>query len=110
MKYRHYSPATPLYIIEDEQALENLLQSGLEGDIALILSEEWAGKYEASLRDSKVIKMGPRERPELIAAGIFQLLRHLDTLSLDRAYIEAIPERGIGEAIMNRIRKASSRK
>lgn len=110
MKYRHYSPATPLYIIEDEQALENLLQSGLEGDIALILSEEWAGKYEASLRDSKVIKMGSRERPELIAAGIFQLLRHLDTLSLDRAYIEALPERGIGEAIMNRIRKASSRK
>lgn len=109
MKYRHYSPETPLFIIKDESSLKKLLQSGLPENTALILSDEWASKYGPGLKDIKVIKMGPRERPELIAAGIFQLLRYLDTLSLDRAYIEAIPEKGIGEAIMNRIRKASSR-
>ena len=109
MKYRHYSPQTPLYIIEDEDFLEGLLHSNLQENTALVLSDEWASKYQSSLKGIKVINMGPRKRPDLIAAGIFQLLRYLDTLSLDRAYIEAIPENGIGEAIMNRIRKASSR-
>lgn len=109
MKYRHYSPETPLYIIENEDFLKELIQSGPDQDTALVLSDETYAKYFSLLEDIKVIKMGPRRKPAIIASNIFELLRSLDKQVLKNVYIEAIPEKGIGEAVMNRIRKASIR-
>lgn len=109
MKYRHYSPETPLFIIENEQDLKDIIASGLDLDKGIVLSDETYEKYKPQLDDMYVIKMGSRKRPETVAAKLFELLRNLDTLSLKSVYIEAIPERGIGEAVMNRLYKASSR-
>lgn len=109
MKYRHYSPETPLYIIENEDMLKVLIESELEKDSALILSDETYQKYYSLFNNVQAIKMGPRSNPELIAYNLFDLLRRIDKLALRSVYIEAIPATGIGEAVMNRIRKAAYR-
>jgi L-threonylcarbamoyladenylate synthase len=43
------------------------------------------------------------------AANLFAAIRHLDTLNLDLILAEAIPEIGLGRAIMDRLRRASKR-
>lgn len=109
MKYRHYSPDTPLYIVENEQVLKELIEKGIGKETGIILSDETYEKYSSNLEDVHLIKMGSRNRPEIIAANLFELLRSLDKLPLESAYIEAIPQNGIGEAVMNRLYKASSK-
>jgi len=109
MKYRHYSPETPLFIVENEQALKRLIDKGIANDIGIVLSDESYTKYRSRLKGVKTIKMGPRNKADIIATRLFDLLRGLDSLSLKSVYIEAIPQEGIGEAVMNRLYKASSR-
>ena len=43
------------------------------------------------------------------AANLFAALRRFDSLGLDRLVIEAVPEQGIGRAIMDRLRRAAAR-
>lgn len=116
MKYRHYSPQTPLYIIDDDNhnkivgKIKGLLQSYTGMKMGFILSQETIQKINELkmnyLKGQTVKKMGARKNPEEIASRLFNLLRELDKMNLDRIYIEAISTRGIGEAVMNRIYKA----
>ncbi len=43
------------------------------------------------------------------ATNLFAALRRFDRLGLDRLVVEAVPERGIGRAIMDRLRRAAAR-
>ena len=43
------------------------------------------------------------------AANLFAALRRLDGLGLERVVVEPVPERGIGRAIMDRLRRAATR-
>jgi L-threonylcarbamoyladenylate synthase len=44
------------------------------------------------------------------AANLFRALRRLDNLSLDRIVARPVPEKGLGVAIMDRLRRCSARK
>jgi L-threonylcarbamoyladenylate synthase len=44
------------------------------------------------------------------AARLFHLLHILDTYTLDTLYVEAVPEKGLGITIMNRLQKAAAEK
>jgi len=109
MKYRHYSPETPLLIVEDQQTLKRLIDKGINSDVGIVLSDESYTKYHSCLTGVNIIKMGPRNKADIIAARLFDILRSLDNLGLKQVYIEGIPKAGIGEAVMNRLYKASSR-
>ena len=43
------------------------------------------------------------------AANLFATLHRVDRLGLDRLVVEAVPERGLGRAIMDRLRRAAAR-
>ena len=43
------------------------------------------------------------------AANLFQAIRKLDKMHLDFIFAEPVPEKGIGLAIMDRLRKASKK-
>ena len=107
MKYRHYSPDTPLRILRDERELQQLIGHCTTGQLGFVLTDETYAAYKDALTDCKVITMGPSIKPEIIAANLFHILRSLDELSLDAVYIEFVSESGIGEAVMNRLYKAS---
>ncbi len=119
MKYRHYAPRTRLTIIECEKyeqlvkllrdvAIDNM-KKGIR--VALLITRETS---EMLLRDYPeignlpIIILGYRENPYTIAASLFDSLRNLDKINVDLGIAEGIEERGIGLAVMNRLRKASS--
>ena len=43
------------------------------------------------------------------AANLFSAIRRLDALDLDLILAETVPETGLGRAIMDRLRRATSR-
>jgi len=110
MKYRHYSPDTPLFILKDEQELQKTIEACADEKLGFVVTDETYTAYSDALRNCTVIPMGPSKRPDRIAAQLFDILRRLDELSLDAVYIEFVSESGIGEAVMNRLYKAAGKR
>jgi L-threonylcarbamoyladenylate synthase len=54
-----------------------------------------------------VIATGERERLETVAELLYDTLRAFNQENLDIIYGEVFPEQGVGQAIMNRLTKAS---
>jgi L-threonylcarbamoyladenylate synthase len=112
MKYRHYAPTTPLYLVEGKGKLQrkqiiSLYNSlNLQGcKVGLLLSEEMKRYFPTAVLEV----LGPREDHHLAARRLFQALRRLDELKLDIIIAEGVNETGLGRAIMNRLRKAATR-
>ncbi|MGI6084062.1 MAG: L-threonylcarbamoyladenylate synthase [Acetivibrionales bacterium] len=113
MKYRHYSPKADMILIsgESNSVVEkiNVLvkESRAKGLKAGVLtSHENAHKYDADV----IEEVGSKEHAEQIAAGLYDSLRSFDERKVDIIYSETFEEKGIGRAIMNRLKKASSGK
>lgn len=109
MKYRHYSPATPLLLNNFDRAeqLAEISEQYRDKRIALVVTAETARWLEHLANNFKVVVMGSRSSPAGIAANLFAILRELDHLKLDKIIVEMIPETGIGMAVMNRLHRAS---
>ncbi len=114
-RYRHYSPETPVTLTEFGQCtelscmvecvravIEEYVNEGLK--VALICSSETCRHYAGV----KTLEIGSRLNPYEIAKNLFKTLREVDDLGVDVAIAEGFEEQGIGLAIMNRLRKASS--
>jgi L-threonylcarbamoyladenylate synthase len=54
--------------------------------------------------------MGSRGNFFEVAHNLFSTLRMVDSLGVDVAVIEGVEEKGLGLAIMNRLRKAAAKK
>lgn len=107
IKYRHYSPETPLTLIKNinDKLLNQLIEDYKGKRLAFVLTSESIDRI-SNKSGIEIIEIGSRFNPELIANRLFALLRKLDKKDFDQIFIEAIPEKGIGEAVMNRIYKA----
>lgn len=108
MKYRHYSPVhSSVVLFEKEQtsgpsiaeARDRLLSSGFT--VAMLVTDE------ARLRKGVVVRLGSSKEPERIAKSLFSAMRQLDRSRVDFILAEGIDEKGIGLAVMNRLRRAS---
>ncbi len=117
MKYRHYAPKGHLILTDADAStiaawiLEDLakdpsLKSGLVGSQELI--EEVKEKLGEPKEKLTWISLGSREDPEGIAKELFSALREADEQGLTRFYGEAFSRKGVGEAVMNRFKKASA--
>ena len=120
MKYRHYSPDTPLVLVEYSGDLDRLvkavkghvLEALREGKrIAILASEETRESYK-DLEDKgvRVLSMGSRKSLAVVARRLYHGLRLVDRMGVDLAVVEGYPEEGIGLAIMNRLRKAATKR
>lgn len=105
MKYRHYSPKTPVVLVLKPTA----------GKIAKLVEKEQCkgrkvgllclGRYHTGAE--RVIIIG--NTPEAVAKRLFDALRWLDSQKLDLIIAEGLPEKGFGMAVMNRLRRAASK-
>ncbi|AIF44677.1 L-threonylcarbamoyladenylate synthase [Virgibacillus sp. SK37] len=105
MKYRHYSPDIDLWLVK-----------GKPGDIDKFINEVRAeGKkvgFMASehtshlVKADKIISLG--FDAEEIASNLYDALRAFKQGDVDVIVCEAFSEQGIGQAIMNRLKKAAS--
>lgn len=120
MKYRHYSPKAPLYIIRGslqntaacitELAIENLCQNKKVGILA---SEQSLPLYKSLLdkfcynNNIFIISAGSRNNPPAVASELFKILRRFDNINVDIILSEYFDDSDLGMAIMNRLLKAS---
>jgi L-threonylcarbamoyladenylate synthase len=120
-KYGHYIPDTKVVLVEGEgksvsEKLIKLLESyRSEGQkVGLLLSKE-TGEETAvflalkNLGPDECFLLGSREEPEVAARKLFEELRKLDKKGLDVIVADGSFSRsGLGEALINRLREASS--
>ncbi|WP_338471049.1 L-threonylcarbamoyladenylate synthase [Niallia sp. XMNu-256] len=109
MKYRHYAPDAPLYLVdgtkEQIQALiEERQQEGLK--VGVLTTEENQHFYKAD----DLYVCGRRSQLETVASSIYAALRSFDRAQVDIIYSEIFPNTGVGNAIMNRLLKAAGHK
>lgn len=105
MKYRHYAPSTRLLIVENRRILRDvasLLKKKYK--VAVLIPKEMAKEFQ----DVPQLLLGSDENLYEVAKNLFDSFRELDKLNVDIGLIVGFPEKGIGFAIMNRARKATS--
>lgn len=110
MKYRHYAPGAPLYIIEgrSEDVVRYInaeaVKNAAEGKITGILATEETKKL---YKGGMVFCAGAREDGDTIAAALFDILRGFDEAGANVIYSESFADNPLGTAIMNRLLKAA---
>jgi L-threonylcarbamoyladenylate synthase len=114
MKYAHYCPDAPMMLFKGEyekmvqtimQYSEQNLQEGKK--VAIMATDQSYLRYK-TLQNVEVLSMGSRQDPKTVARSIFKNLRTFDSLGVDIIFCEWIEEKGLGVAIMNRLKKAAS--
>ncbi|WP_082232659.1 L-threonylcarbamoyladenylate synthase [Halobacillus massiliensis] len=109
MKYTHYAPESPLWLIDGDAGFfkEQLQQLKEEGQrIGVIASSELA----AELDHESIIACGTRRDLAGIAGELYRALRHFKKAEVDLILCETFEETGVGAAVMNRLKKAASHK
>ena len=72
---------------------------------------KWRASFpeSAGICSAPVLRvLGSRNKPEQIAKRLFAILREMDFLDIDVIVVEGFDEKGMGRAVMNRLRKAAA--
>ena len=110
MKYRHYSPSAPVIVINGKDsdfvlALNDLVKkSSFKSSEVGVLCSNGAGLQVVNY---DVKKVGNYNDLDTVASNLFDALRYFDTRDVKVIYAQGFPLVGIGQAIMNRLNKAS---
>lgn len=105
LKYKHYSPEVPLILVEGpfekiQKVVDREQSNSLR--IGVLASTYVAEKIEAD----EVIALG--NNIEEIATNLYSSLRSFSKDDIDLIICESFSEKGIGQAVMNRLRKAAN--
>ncbi len=110
MKYRHYAPKAEVVLFSGEAEkvaaaiLARAEESRAQGyKTGILCSDETRRLYGTA----EVITLGSRFEDTSIAHSLFDRLRQLDTEGMERVFSEVYADGPMGEAIMNRLRKAA---
>lgn len=111
LKYLHYAPQAPLYLVKShnaDQLLAKLRQ--LQQDwqqqgkrVGMLVSQESA----AQLQGDDIIVLGSRQQPADLASHLFAALREFDQRQVEVIVAEGYGAAGVGLALMNRLEKAA---
>ena len=107
---RHYSPRPRVVIVEESgrqiESTLSVVRDSIEGGykVGIMSKQEHASSYMEF--DHKIL--GPGDDGRTCASRLFHVLREFDTEGVDIIVAEAVQERGIGLAVMDRLRKAAA--
>lgn len=112
MKYAHYAPKGRLTLVRGLSAervaariRQELEAARARGEVTGVLTfAERAGLYDADL----VVPCGSLADPDSVARGLYAALRRFDDAGATFILAETPEEKGIGAAVMNRMRKAAA--
>lgn len=106
MKYRHYSPDQPVWIVETDwsDVVAKLLKKGEK--IGILASDDVLSQFQAEA----VATYSLGAQSDVIQASqlLYSGLRALDQTEATIILVQAHPKTGLGVAYMNRLEKASS--
>jgi L-threonylcarbamoyladenylate synthase len=110
MKYRHYAPKAPLKIVQGDlqktiAKINEIVQNYIDDNkmVGIMATDETISEY----RNGYVLSMGSRKELNTIGKNLFEVLRSFDDAGVDIILSEAVEEKGIGIAIMNRLKKSA---
>ena len=109
MKYQHYAPNAPLYLVAGsksflQQLIADKKKDGLK--VGVLTTEENVEEYNADV----VLACGKRSELSTVATSLYETLRAFNHEKVDIIYSEVFPDSGVGNAIMNRLQKAAGQK
>ena len=104
MKYAHYAPKAPLYIVEGgpvflQQQIDMAKEKGLKTGVL--------ATAESSYQADCLVKCGSKSDIQAVARQLYGALRQFDQYNLDIIFSESFTEKGLGQAVMNRLTKAA---
>lgn len=109
MKYKHYAPKARIIVIEGEyEKVEKKIQQLIgkykkEGKVVGVMTTNKNNNYKAN-----IIKFMGIES-NTIAKNLFKDFREFDKEKVDLIIAEGVSDEGLGFAIMNRLKRASSK-
>ncbi len=109
MKYAHYAPRAPLYLVygDVKRVRNELLSEQAKGRrVGILTTSEHINAYADA---ECVIACGKRSDLPSVAKQLYAVLRQFDAQGVDVIISESFPKEGIGEAIMNRLEKAAAK-
>ncbi len=99
MKYRHYSPRAEVILTKDiQKSADNYMNKGYK--VGIMATDKTP--YSAD----RIRYIGKSN--EQIAKNLFEAFRDLDKYKVDIILIKGVNDNGLGLAIMNRLKKAST--
>jgi len=96
MKYKHYAPKASVLLFSKQNEIDKIVLDNKEKKIAVI----GINKFECSF-------MIFHKSVEDYSKNIFSDFRKLDNLGFDIILVEKVEEKGLGNALMNRMKKAA---
>jgi len=116
MKYRHYAPKASLTLVEGELAAvaDRIIALSSEkivtgAKVGIVATEETKPYYEKVFTNNEIelLMLGSRNDAASIARNLYRILRECDEKGMEYVFCETFPADNLGEAIMNRLRKAA---
>lgn len=97
----HYSPVTPLYLVNNSTAI---LQKGIEGAGFIGFDQ-----YHPQLKKENQILLSPAGNMQEAAANLYKAMHQMDDLKLQVLYAQRLPNQGLGQSINDRLHKAAAK-
>lgn len=111
MKYRHYAPKAPLILVKEEDKIEKIKKliefyKKKKKIVGVMTTKENKKFYKKA---DLVLAVGSQKNLNQVAKNLFKTLREFDKKGVDVILAEGFPEKGIGFAIMHRLKKAAKK-
>lgn len=102
MRYRHYAPRARLRLASASRLADIVQEEHASGAKVAVVASTESGQHGPHVRVP-----GSRADGDAWARALFALLRDLDAAGYDAIVVEEILEKGVGAAVLNRLRKAA---
>lgn len=104
MKYTHYAPNAPVYLIEDNEQIQNIINRlRCKGNKVALL----ATNKHKNIETDYFFSLGMGDNLEEIGVHLYDCLRKCDKTDATIILVTVTDKNGVGSAIMNRLQKAS---
>ena len=110
MKYKHYAPMADMTIFTGNRTsvvkrIKEETQKAVEKGwkVGILATDETINEYTAG----QLRSIGSRQEEGSVARGLYKVLREFDHMRVDVIFAESFDEDPLGEAIMNRMKKAA---
>lgn len=107
MKYSHYAPNAPMTIVKGSPTFfQNIInEARLNGQkVGILTTEENKDIYDADV----ILTCGRKDDISLVAQNLYSVIREFNNYDIDIIFSESFSDLGLGQAVMNRLLKASN--
>lgn len=108
MKYRHYAPTAPVYLLNGSEEERFAYLEKASGKCALLCYNDEKEAFSKLFVEDDLYLIGARQNLREQAHRLFYVLREADKAGYDAIYAPLPPREGIGLALYNRMIRAAA--